>query len=196
MTTTTPRATPESILSFWFGNEYEASEAGEAKDFWFTKSDTTDAYIREHFGNTVKAARRGECDAWEKTPHGRLALIIVLDQFPRNIYRDTPNAFSSDTQALALAQEGIMAGVDQELTGHERVFFYMPFMHSERIEDQETSVKLFDQLEREGVWSASWAHKHKDVIDQFGRYPHRNAIVGRISTPEELEYLSKPGAGF
>ncbi len=189
-------ASQTQVLSFWFGDEYEKGNEKEGKNFWFTKRDETDQYIRERFEATVSAARRGKLDTWAGTARGRLALIIVLDQFPRNIHRDTPEAFASDAQALALAKEGIVKGMDKELEGHEQAFFYMPFMHSEDLADQERSVALFTKLAEAGTWDASWAIKHKKVIDRFGRYPHRNSILGRVSTPEELEYLKDPNAGF
>lgn len=189
-------ASQNHVLSFWFGDDFEATPVGEKKSFWFTKSDKTDQAIHERFEATVVAARMGKLDTWAGVARGRLALIIVLDQFPRNIYRDTPGAFASDALALGLAREGVVKGMDQELGGHERAFFYMPFMHSEELKDQERSVALFTKLAEEGAWSVEWAIKHKEVIDQFGRYPHRNKILGRDSTREEEEYLRKPDAGF
>jgi uncharacterized protein (DUF924 family) len=187
---------PADVLDFWFGAP-GAPGAGKPRDFWFRKSSDTDALIRERFGMLVEAALRGELDDWSQSPRGTLALIIVLDQFTRNIHRDTPRAFSGDAAALAHARRLVERGDDLALPLVERWFAYMPFEHSESLHDQGESVRLFEQLAAQGLESPlPWARAHFDVIRRFGRFPHRNEILGRASTPEELEFLSQPGSGF
>jgi uncharacterized protein (DUF924 family) len=180
----------KKVLDFWFGR----GTSPRFKRFWFAKSIPTDRRIRERFGKAVEAAKKGRFDSWKKTSRGRLALIILLDQFSRNIYRGDKRAFTADAKALKLAQEGLRKHEDRTLHPLERIFFYMPFMHSEKKAHQEKSVELFAKLKmKENLW---YAKEHQRVIDQFGRFPHRNAVLGRKSTPKELEYLAKPGAGF
>ncbi|RJX70948.1 DUF924 domain-containing protein [Vibrio sinensis] len=174
------------ILDFWF-HELEAKD-------WFVSSDKTDALIKERFADLVEQAAQCELDSWRKTPQGRLAEIILLDQFSRNIYRDTPQAFSQDPLALALAQQAIEVGADKSLSLIERSFLYMPFMHSESIKIHQQAVVLFDQPGLENNYD--FELKHKVIIEQFGRYPHRNAILGRISTPDELAFLDTPNSSF
>jgi len=178
------------VLDFWFGR----GRAPRFKRFWFAKSPATDRKIRARFAKALEAAKKGRFAAWKKTPRGRLALIILLDQFSRNIYRGDRRAFAADAQALKLAQEGVRARVDRKLHPLERIFFYMPFMHSEKKVHQRKSVELFRKLKmKENLW---YAKEHKRIIDEFDRFPHRNAILGRKSTAKELEYLAMPGAGF
>jgi uncharacterized protein (DUF924 family) len=136
----------------------------------------------------------GELSAWRDTPHGRLAEIIVLDQFSRNLFRDSPKAFAQDGMALALAQEAVRTGADAQLSAQERVFLYMPYMHSESPAIHETAVQLFTGNGIQG--NLDFELKHKAIIERFGRYPHRNALLGRNSTPEELAFLSQPGSSF
>lgn len=170
-------ATPQEVLHFWF------EELGPADRF--RKSETLDKTIRERFLATHAAVIAGETADWRDTAPGRLAEVIVLDQFSRNMYRDTAAAFAADPQALTLSQEAIRQGDDQQLEGLQRVFLYMPFMHSESVRIHEQALTLFadfpDNLEFE--------IRHKAIIDRFGRYPYRNAILGRESTPEELSWL-------
>lgn len=177
---------PKRILDFWF-HELEAKD-------WFVSSDKTDTLINERFADLVEQAAQCELDSWRKTPQGRLAEIILLDQFSRNIYRDTPQAFSQDPLALALAQQAIEVGADKSLSLIERSFLYMPFMHSESIKIHQQAVVLFDQPGLENNYD--FELKHKVIIEQFGRYPHRNAILGRISTPDELAFLDTPNSSF
>lgn len=178
--------TPDDVLHFWF------EELGW--DDWFIRSDDLDARITERFRTTHLAMSRGERASWAETPDGALASTIVLDQFPRNMYRGSPMAFATDNQALALANTAVRRGFDQKVPVERRIFFYMPFEHSERLEDQDRSVSLIGPLG--DARYLGYAEKHRDVIRLYGRFPHRNAILGRLSTPEELTYLSEPGAGF
>jgi len=152
------------------------------------------ADIRTRFGATLEAAAKCELFAWRATPQGRLAEVVVLDQFSRNVYRDTPRAFAQDALALALAQELVTSGQDRNLPLAQRSFAYMPYMHSESALVQTQAVALFSQPGLED--SLRFALRHKTIIDRFGRYPHRNAVLGRNSTPEELAFLSEPGSSF
>jgi uncharacterized protein (DUF924 family) len=187
---------PREVLDFWFGAPGSA-EHGKARDFWFRKSQANDDAMRSRFGVDVEAARRGECDMWDESVDGMRALILLLDQFTRNIYRDTPRAFSGDARALELARSLVARGEDRKLAPMERWFVYLPFEHSESIEVQRESLRLFGELAAAGHPDAlTWARKHYDVIAHFGRFPHRNRILGRASTAEEIDYLAQPGAGF
>lgn len=175
-----------TVLKFWF-EELTPEQ-------WFKKDAELDQQIADVFTGLYHKAARCELYPWRQQARGRLAEIIVLDQFPRNIFRDTAQAFATDALALALAQEAIDLGFDQELTTAERSFVYMPFMHSESAEIHDVAARLFDQ---EGLeMNLEYELKHKAIIDRFGRYPHRNAILGRESTEEELEFLQQPGSGF
>jgi len=177
------------VLDFWFGGPQER---------WFTKSDATDAEIRTRFGGTIEAALRGELKEWTETPRGTLASIIVLDQFTRNVFRDTPAMFAGDARARDIARALVASGEDQKLAASERWFAYMPFEHSELMADQHESMRLFSALaEQTGLTEPlEWARKHFDVVARFGRYPHRNALLGRESTAEEIEFLAQPGSRF
>lgn len=177
--------TPEDILRFWF-------EESSPKQ-WFSKDDTFDAVIRTRFLDTYHRAVRGETREWRATPQGRLAEIIVLDQFPRNMFRDTPQAFAHDDLALTLAEEVVARGDDMKLAAGQRHFLYMPYMHSESRDAHKKAFWLF--LTSFNFGAFRYELKHKRIIDRFGRYPHRNAILGRASTPEEVEFL-KTHAGF
>jgi uncharacterized protein (DUF924 family) len=184
------------VLRFWFGELGSAEYLGP-RSLWFTKSAATDALIAGQFGAIVEDALLGRHDDWAATPHGALALVIVLDQFTRNVFRDTPRAFAGDARALAVAARLVDTASDLALAPVERWFVYMPFEHSERLADQHESVRLFERLAADGLEAPlDWARKHFDVVARFGRFPHRNAILGRVSTPEEVEYLKQPGAGF
>jgi uncharacterized protein (DUF924 family) len=177
---------PQSILHFWLEEL--------APKQHFVKDAALDETIRARFGDTLEAAAKCELFAWRATPEGRLAEIIVLDQFSRNIYRDTPRAFAQDALALVLAQELVATGQDRRLPQAQRVFAYMPYMHSESALVHEQAVLLFTQL---GIQdNLNFELRHKAIIDRFGRYPHRNALLGRTSTPQELVFLSEPGSGF
>lgn len=175
-----------AVLDFWFGELTPAQ--------WFAKSDTLDQTVTSRFGQLLNAAATGECWYWREQPHGRLAEIIVLDQFSRNIFRDSPKAFAQDTMALVLAQEAVQQGLDAALTPTEKAFLYMPYMHSESPVIHEQAMVLFNQEGLENNYN--FEVKHKEIIDRFGRYPHRNSLLGRESTTEELSFLQQPGSSF
>jgi uncharacterized protein (DUF924 family) len=177
---------PKPILHFWFTELTHLQH--------FAKDAALDETIRTRFGATLEAAARCELFAWRATPEGRLAEIIVLDQFSRNVYRDTPRAFAQDALALTLAQELVASGQDRSLTAAQRSFAYMPYMHSESALIHEQAVTLFSHPGQEN--NLRFEHAHKVIIDRFGRYPHRNAILGRSSTAEELAFLNEPGSSF
>lgn len=176
----------QDILHFWF-EELTPQQH-------FMKDPALDAAMRVRFEATLQAAARCELFAWRATPAGRLAEILVLDQFSRNVYRDTARAFAQDALALALAQELVASGQDHSLPTAQRVFAYMPYMHSESALIHEQALALFTQPGMEN--NLDFERRHKAIIDRFGRYPHRNAILGRTSTPEELAFLSEPGSSF
>jgi uncharacterized protein (DUF924 family) len=176
----------QDIIQFWF---HALSDSQR-----FAKDEALDATLRERFGATLQAAIRGELADWRATPEGRLAEIVVLDQFSRNIYRDTPAAFAQDPQALTLAQELVACGQDQALDLTPRTFAYMPYMHSESMLIHAQALVLFAQP---GMTSTlAFEERHQAIIARFGRYPHRNAILGRVSTAEELAFLAQPGSAF
>jgi uncharacterized protein (DUF924 family) len=180
------RIAPEDVLAFWFSED--------AKAHWFKSSDAFDAACRARFGAALEAAQAGELDGWGETPEGALALVILLDQLPRNIHRGTPEAFASDAKALALASDAITSGFDAAIPSEMRNFLYLPFMHSERLEDQERGLELFATNDvNDGL---RFMKLHHAIIARFGRFPHRNAILGRTSTPEELDFLQQPGSHF
>lgn len=196
---------PEQVLAFWFGPLDEAGRAAPSySSRWWKKDPAFDAEIAGRFGELHAAALRGERDGWRATPRGRLALIIVLDQFSRNMFRGTAQAFAGDARAVALAREGVDEGEDRSLAADERTFFYMPFMHSEVLEAQERCMALFtgwqDELDGEGrkrvAGLRDYARRHHEIIQRFGRFPHRNQLLGRQSTDEETEFLKKPGSSF
>lgn len=181
------RATsPQAILHFWFHTL--------SPEQWFIKDNALDHRIRQQFLAITEAAARGECSHWRYSMHGRLAEIIVLDQFPRNIWRDTPKAFAHDDMALALAQEAIKRVEYNYLTPTEKQFVLMPYMHSESAVIQKESVALFSQIENPSAYE--YAVLHKKIIDRFGYYPHRNKILGRISSTEERLFLQEPYSSF
>jgi uncharacterized protein (DUF924 family) len=192
-----PADRSRDVLEFWFGAGDEASSLA-ARDDWFRKDDAFDAAIRTGFGALIAEALAGGLGDWCASPRGALARVIVLDQFTRNAFRGTPQAFAGDARALATARDAIARGYDAALAPRERHFLYMPFEHSEAMADQERSVALFEALARDTGLDdpLDWAIRHADVIRRFGRFPHRNAILGRPSTPAELEYLAQPGSGF
>ena len=181
------------VLAFWFGPVPHGSRAE-----WFRKDAGFDKRIRERFGADVAAAVAGAFGDWCVTPHGALARVILLDQFTRNIHRDTPRAFAGDPGALATANDAVTRGLDRELDHFERWFLYMPFEHSEDPTMQARSLALFRALSDDmGDDDAfQWAEKHAVIIRRFGRYPHRNAILGRESTPEEIAFLRGEGSRF
>ena len=186
-------AAARAVLDFWFGPAPHA-----VRDQWFRKDPSFDESIRERFGDDVDAAVAGAFGDWCATPHGALARVLLLDQFTRNLHRDSPRAFAGDAGALETANEAVTRGFDRSLDRFERWFLYMPFEHSEDLRTQERSLALFGALaEDTGDRSPlDWAVKHADVIRRFGRYPHRNAILGRESTPAEIAFLREPGSRF
>ncbi|UTW53812.1 DUF924 family protein [Kordiimonas sp. SCSIO 12610] len=176
----------EDILYFWF------TDAGPKK--WWKKSDAFDGVIKRKYQQVYEAAYRGECASWRDSARGRLAEIIVLDQFPRNMFRNSPRSFEADGLALMLSQEAVRLGADQLLNADEKAFLYMPHMHSESLKIHRDALRLFNQPGLEDNLSSE--HRHREIIERFGRYPHRNKILGRKSTPEEIEFLKQPGSGF
>ncbi len=177
---------PSEILKFWFSEK--------VKSLWFKKSAAFDREIEARFIKTYLLAKTGSLDHWKNNPHNTLALIILLDQFPRNMFRDTPQAFATDNQAVELTKYALDHNYDQNLSLDEKVFFYMPLMHSESKADQDKSVELFSQLGKKD--SLKFAIKHQEIINHFGRFPHRNKILNRESTLEEKEFLTQPGSSF
>ena len=177
---------PQDILQFWF-------ESIDSKK-WFIKDSTFDSLIQKKFGHLLLSASQGELWGWRKNIQGRLAEIIVLDQFSRNIHRDQPESFAQDAMALTLAQEAVASGKDVELPSVQKAFLYMPFMHSESLLIHQEAVRLFSQAGLKN--NLDFELKHKKIIEEFGRYPHRNEILDRESTPQEIEFLKKPGSGF
>jgi uncharacterized protein (DUF924 family) len=175
-----------SVLDFWF-KELTPKQ-------WFVKDEDLDLIITKKFLSLHTQASQCELNHWRETIEGRLAEIIVLDQFSRNIYRDTPQAFAQDNLALALAQEAIASGEDNSLSDQQKAFLYMPFMHSESLAIHEQAVELFNKPGLEN--NLDFELKHKVIIEQFGRYPHRNNILGRASTKQELVFLTQPNSSF
>jgi uncharacterized protein (DUF924 family) len=189
---------PADILDFWFGRPGEPG-FGQPRSEWFRKDAAFDDQIRNRFLPGVEAALAGELTAWADERQGLLALLILLDQFPRNLFRGEAKVFAGDPQARRLAETALDRGWDKSLTAVEKVFVYLPFEHSESLADQERSVALFSALAAEHRGSdgfLDYAHRHHEVIARFGRFPHRNAALGRPSTPEETSYLTQPGSGF
>ena len=176
----------QQILNFWF-DEIEPA-------LWWKKDNTFDALLLERFSDVYKRATRCELFEWRQQPEGRLAEIIVLDQFSRNMFRGTAEAFAYDAMSLTLSQEAVACGADLELKPQQRSFLYMPFMHSESLQIHEIAVELFRQ---EGMQShLEFELSHKRIIEKFGRYPHRNKILGRTSTAEEIDFLTQPDSSF
>jgi uncharacterized protein (DUF924 family) len=185
------------ILDFWFGKPDEA-DYGKSRKVWFTKNPEFDQEVRSRFLNDYQQAAAGQLDDWKASPDCCLALIILLDQFPRNMFRGQPEAFATDPQALAYAQHAVARGFDKELLPIQRWFVYMPFEHSENLADQHHCVELFARLKdyRECVSGLDYAYRHLRIIERFGRFPHRNKILGRKTTSEEAEFLKQPGSSF
>lgn len=193
---TTPAVTPtknphhelkfSDVLDFWF-------KELSPKD-WFAVSNETDTRIRQRYLEVHRQAARGELFGWRKSAEGRLAEIIVLDQFSRNMFRGTPDAFAFDSIALVLAQEAVRFGADNQLSSTQKGFIYLPYMHSESLLIHAQGEILFKQPGLEN--SYNFEIRHRDILNKFGRYPHRNKILGRISTAEEIAFLKQPGSGF
>ena len=187
----------KTILDFWFGHPNDPNY-GKIQPFWFEKQPDFDAKVRDLFLEDYQQAVAGYLHDWMNSPETCLALILLLDQFPRNMFRDTPQAFATDWEALSLAQHATNKGYDRQLLAVQRWFIYLPFEHSENLADQRKCIKLFQQLSHDpySAKAIESAFRHKEIISRFGRFPHRNAILGRISTPEEEEFLEEPGSSF
>lgn len=194
----------DSIHAFWFGPGDDAEVAAARSSLWWGKDEAVDRAMTERFAACVEAAGRGELDMWAQQPRGRLALILLTDQFTRNIHRGTPRAFAFDTRARDLCKQGLQSGADRLLRPIERVFFYLPLEHSESLADQEESVALFARLleevpeaqRRQFAGFHDFALRHLEIVRRFGRFPHRNAILDRESTPEEKQFLTQKGSSF
>ena len=202
--------TPDAILQFWFHDLTDATPINKNKppaSHWFVKSKRFDDEIRKQFEPLWQEAKAGEYKDWEATPRGRLALVILCDQFPRNMFRNSPQAFETDKLALDLALRSIADGSDRELPLIERIFMYMPLMHAESSEIQRQGVWSFEAIVAESrrtsphntkyfEYNLSFARRHQIVIAQFRRFPHRNAVLKRASTADEAAFLANPGSGF
>lgn len=179
------------VLDFWFGREGEEGYGG-FREAWFTKDEAFDDEVRDRFGDLHEEAASGDLDSWKEEAESCLALIIVLDQFSRNMFRGDARSWATDAKALAMAKYAVEHALDRELPALQRSFVYMPFMHSEDLEDQRKSVELFGT----GEDNAKYATAHMEIVERFGRFPHRNEILGRTTTPEEAEFLRGPGSSF
>jgi uncharacterized protein (DUF924 family) len=196
---------PESILQFWFGDAAESPANAAARvELWFTPSAATDAECRERFGATVQAASHDQRDTWLHAPRSALALVLLLDQFPRNIWRGTAQAFAHDTKALTVARHAIESDFMHELAPIEQQFFTLPFQHSESLDAQRESLRLCHEIvaAAPSEWRpvletfVPYAHQHYEIIARFGRFPHRNAVLDRESTADERTYLESGGETF
>jgi len=184
--------TPDDVLNFWF--------VENGRDQWFGKEEAFDDEIHRRFAEVARRARDGMLERWVEAPRSCLALILLIDQFSRNLYRQSPLAWSADVHALAVVRLALEKGYDAELNNDEQAFMYLPFMHSEVLADQERSLELFRDLADGGNEFNQASHesaiKHRDIIARFGRFPHRNQVLGRESTAEELEFLEGPDSTF
>ena len=196
--------TAESLHACWFGGAADDAAAQRQAGLWWSKSADMDAELAGRFGAMVEQARSGALDAWTATPQGALALILLTDQLPRNIYRGTQAAFASDHIARAVCLAGLAGGADRKLTPIERVFFYLPLEHAESLADQDRAVALYSALFQQAAPASvaqyrgflDYAERHREVIARFGRFPHRNVILGRQSTARERAFLEEPGSSF
>lgn len=195
----------EAIIEYWLGDaEIDVRSAAERSRLWYGYSKDTDQHIERHFKETLEQAESGQLDAWSKEPMGSLALVVLLDQFSRNIYRGTKAAFKNDNKAIEIARELISRNADTELSCIGRAFLYHPFEHSERMEDQDMSVRLFTALHEDvsEAWSESmknfltYSVSHRETIKKFGRFPHRNSILERQNTQEEIEFLEQDNRSY
>lgn len=193
---------PEDVLELWFGTSGSTPLANANK--WYTKSDAFDREVKDRFEAVLELAARGSLDGWKTSARGRLGLVILLDQLSRNIFRGTPRSFAQDGRACAATLEAIAAGDEQSLDIVPRAFLYMPLEHAEDIDLQRKCVEAFERLRRDAPKDLEsfademlvYANRHAAIIERFGRFPHRNAILVRSSTPEELEFLKQPGSSF
>ena len=185
------------LLDFWFGAP-GSQERGKSRDVWFRKDDAFDASIARRFGALFERAMRGELAAWGAAPQSLLAFIVLIDQFGRNMFRGSARSFAGDAMALAAAKSLVANGRDAQLTALERWFVYLPYEHSESLADQDRCLELMRSLAADPALAdlPVWAEKHRAIIIRFGRFPHRNAILGRESTAEEIEFLTQPGSSF
>ena len=188
----------QAVLDFWFGAPGNA-EFGTQRKIWFAKDDAFDRLVTERFGGAIERALRGELDTWVDAAPSALARVLLLDQLTRNAFRDQPRAFAGDAQALAAASAMVGTHQDEALPPFMRAFVYMPFEHAEGLAMQDEAVRLFSRLTLVAPVlddMLEYAHRHRAVIERFGRFPHRNAILGRASTAEEIEFLAQPGSRF
>ena len=188
----------DAVLDFWFGAPGSA-EFGSARKAWFAKDDAFDALIRDRFGALIERALRGELEQWGDEPRSALAQILLLDQFTRNAFRGTARSFAGDARALAVASRMVGSHQDEALAPFMRAFVYLPFEHAEGLAMQDEAIRLFKRLVNEAPELADmldYAHRHRAVIERFGRFPHRNDILGRRSTAEEIAFVKQPGSGF
>ena len=187
----------EEVLDFWFGREGEP-EYGQFRDEWFRKDPEFDARVTRQFADLYEEAASGHLDTWRDGAESCLALVIVLDQFPRNMFRGDGRTHAADGEARGASRYAVEHALDRELPAFQRMFLYMPFMHSENAEDQRRSVELFERLAGEtgAPDVVSYAVAHREIVDRFGRFPHRNEILGRETTPEEAEFLTTEGSSF
>ena len=185
------------VLDFWFGREGDP-EYGQFRNEWFRKDPEFDARVTEQFADLYEEAAVGNLDGWRDDAESCLALVIVLDQFPRNMFRGDGRTHAEDDRALGASRYAVEHALDRELPAFQRMFLYMPFMHSESVEDQRRSVELFERLAgEEGAPDVvSYAVAHRDIVERFGRFPHRNEILGRETTPEEAVFLTTEGSSF
>jgi uncharacterized protein (DUF924 family) len=196
-----PTVDADAVLDFWFGPPDERGPL-QTRPQWFRKDDAFDAQVVRRFGALIEQALLGGVDHWAMPPLRplpALARVIVLDQFTRNAFRGSARAFAGDAMALQTARALVASGLDRELTGVQRLFVYLPFEHAEDLAHQRTSVQLFEQLGRDEPALAGlleWAQRHHDIVARFGRFAHRNAVLGRASTPEEIDFLKLPGSAF
>lgn len=185
------------VLDFWFGPP-ASRQRGRHRLEWFRKNAEFDEEIRRRFLGEHEAALAGLRESWEATPHAALALIVMLDQFPRNMFRDNQRAFAADSAAMGVSRRMVERGLDRLLRPIERCFVYLPFEHCEDLAAQRRSLALFEGLRfsSDCADNIDYAYRHYEIIVRFGRFPHRNAVLGRVSTPEEIEFLGQPGSGF
>lgn len=197
--------TAQNIIDYWFGNDDDDAQIAKRQaELWWSKNDDVDSEIKQRFEPLTLAAEAGELDDWLGEPQGRLALILLTDQFPRNMYRDTPDAFRFDPLARQLMLDGLEQGADQALRPIHRLFYYLPLEHSENLAHQQRCVALFRELadavsaDQKPTFTGfiDFAVRHHDIIERFGRFPHRNRILGRQSTAEETEFLKQPNSSF
>ena len=187
---------PEDVLEFWFGREGDEGY-GEFREEWFRKDDAFDEEIRDRFLGLYEETAAGKHDDWREYARGAVALVIVLDQFPRNMFRNDPKTYATDEKAREAARYAVERALDRELSPFERWFLYIPFMHSEEIEDQRLSLDLYSSLGKVGEADPMpYARGHMEIVERFGRFPHRNATLGRETTVEEAEFLRGPGSSF